>query len=52
VENEGEIATAQTLARILSNIPISRGGPTALVVFDIHALQVCALPCCACSSPY
>jgi len=40
MEEEGDIATAFTLARILSNIPISRGGPTSLVVFDIHALQV------------
>lgn len=39
VEAEGEVATAFTLARILSNIPPSRGGPTSLVVFDIHALQ-------------
>lgn len=39
MEEEGDIATAFTLARILSNIPISRGGPTSLVVFDIHALQ-------------
>lgn len=40
MEEEGDIATAFTLARILSNIPISRGGPTSLVTFDIHALQV------------
>lgn len=40
MEDEGDIATAFTLARILSNIPISRGGPTSLVIFDIHALQV------------
>ncbi|KAL1808251.1 ribose-phosphate pyrophosphokinase 4 [Daucus carota subsp. sativus] len=39
MEEEGDIATAFTLARILSNVPISRGGPTSLVVFDIHALQ-------------
>jgi len=39
VEEEGDVATAFTLARILSNIPISRGGPTSLVIFDIHALQ-------------
>ncbi|KAJ4962041.1 hypothetical protein NE237_021951 [Protea cynaroides] len=39
MEEEGDVATAFTLARILSNIPISRGGPTSLVVFDIHALQ-------------
>jgi hypothetical protein len=41
MEDEGDVATAFTLARILSNIPISRGGPTSLVIFDIHALQVC-----------
>jgi hypothetical protein len=40
VEAEGDVATAFTLARILSNIPPSRGGPTSLVIFDIHALQV------------
>lgn len=39
MEDEGDIATAVTLARLLSNIPISRGGPTSLVTFDIHALQ-------------
>ncbi|KAJ7943690.1 ribose-phosphate pyrophosphokinase 4 [Quillaja saponaria] len=36
---QGDVATAFTLARLLSNIPISRGGPTSLVTFDIHALQ-------------
>ncbi len=39
MEDEGDIATAHTLARILSHIPLSRGGPASLVVFDIHALQ-------------
>lgn len=39
VETEGDIATAFTLARIMTNIPPSRGGPTSLVIFDIHALQ-------------
>jgi len=39
VEREGEVATAFTLARLLSNVPLSRGGPTSLVIFDIHALQ-------------
>uniref|UniRef100_A0A7N0ZXR7 ribose-phosphate diphosphokinase n=1 Tax=Kalanchoe fedtschenkoi TaxID=63787 RepID=A0A7N0ZXR7_KALFE len=39
MEDEGDVATAFTLARILSNIPISRGGPTSLVTYDIHALQ-------------
>ena len=36
---QGEIATAFTLARILSNIPLCRGGPADLIIFDIHALQ-------------
>ena len=40
VETEGDIATANTLARLLSNVPPSRGGPTSLVIFDSHALQV------------
>ncbi|KAI3970445.1 hypothetical protein MKX01_024092 [Papaver californicum] len=39
VEEEGDIATTFSLARILSNVPHSRGGPTSLVIFDIHALQ-------------
>ncbi|NP_001144250.2 Ribose-phosphate pyrophosphokinase 3, chloroplastic [Zea mays] len=39
MEDEGDVATAFTLARFLSNIPISRGGPSSLVIFDIHALQ-------------
>ena len=39
VEREGEIATAVTLARMLSNIPPSRGGPCSTLIFDIHALQ-------------
>eukprot|EP01025_Chloroclados_australasicus_P041446 TRINITY_DN4389_c0_g1_i1.p1 TRINITY_DN4389_c0_g1~~TRINITY_DN4389_c0_g1_i1.p1 ORF type:complete len:239 (-),score=21.39 TRINITY_DN4389_c0_g1_i1:252-902(-) len=39
VETEGEVATAFTLSRMLSHIPLSRGGPTSLVIFDIHALQ-------------
>lgn len=46
VDQEGEVATAFTLARILSNIPPSRGGPTSLVVFDIHALQVYSVSFC------
>jgi len=38
MEDEGR-PTAFTLSRILSSIPITRGGPTSLVIFDIHALQ-------------
>ena len=40
MDDEGDVATAFTMARILSNIPKSRGGPTSLVIYDIHALQV------------
>lgn len=40
VEAEGDVATAFTLARIISNIPLARGGPASVVIFDIHALQV------------
>jgi hypothetical protein len=40
VEAEGEVATAHSLARMLSNIPLTRGGPASIVIFDIHALQV------------
>ena len=39
VDKEGEIPTAVTMARMLSSIPHSRGGPTDMIVFDIHALQ-------------
>ena len=39
IEDEGDIATASTLARMLSSIPLSRGGPTSCVIYDIHALQ-------------
>lgn len=46
MEEEGDVATAFTMARILSNIPISRGGPTSLVIYDIHALQVWLLLSC------
>lgn len=40
VETEGQIATAHTLARILSSIPLSVEGPSKLVIYDIHTLQV------------
>ncbi|KAL6771731.1 RPPK2B [Auxenochlorella protothecoides x Auxenochlorella symbiontica] len=39
VEVEGDVATAYTLARMISNIPLARGGPASVVIFDIHALQ-------------
>ena len=36
----GEIPTARTLARLLSAMPKAKSGPTELVVYDIHHLQV------------
>ena len=39
VDRVGEVATAATLARLLSVIPHCAGGPVQLVFFDIHALQ-------------
>jgi ribose-phosphate pyrophosphokinase len=39
VEEAGEIATAATLARMLSAIPMTMSGPTQIIIFDIHALQ-------------
>ena len=39
IEEEGEVATAATMARIISNIPSTRGGPTHIIIYDIHALQ-------------
>ncbi|MDJ0783614.1 MAG: phosphoribosyltransferase family protein [Desulfosarcinaceae bacterium] len=39
VEREGQIATASTLARMLSATPISKSGPLQIVIYDIHALQ-------------
>jgi len=39
VEEEGMIATAATLARLLSAVPLTISGPCKLVIYDIHALQ-------------
>ncbi|CAH1773697.1 unnamed protein product [Owenia fusiformis] len=39
VDKEGQIATAKTLAAMLSHIPMTSRGPAQLVIFDIHALQ-------------
>jgi hypothetical protein len=36
----GQIASASTMARILSSIPITSHGPAKIVIYDIHALQV------------
>lgn len=39
VSREGEIATAHTLARVLSLTPLTMRGPAEIIIFDIHALQ-------------
>lgn len=39
VDDEGQVATAKTLARMLSFVPICGQGPTELVMYDVHALQ-------------
>lgn len=39
VDEEGEIATAATLARMLSHIPGTMSGPVQIITYDIHALQ-------------
>merc|ERR1719397_727505 len=39
VTKYGEIATAQTLSRMLSTIPSCARGPCQIIIFDIHALQ-------------
>ncbi|CAL5380072.1 unnamed protein product [Camellia sinensis] len=49
MEEEGDVATTFTLARTLSNIPISRGGPTSwsdstLATMFYHALRA-GFPC-------
>ncbi|XP_032232803.1 ribose-phosphate pyrophosphokinase 4 isoform X2 [Nematostella vectensis] len=38
-ETEGQVATAKTLATLLSATPLTARGPTQIVIFDIHALQ-------------
>ncbi|XP_033727079.1 LOW QUALITY PROTEIN: ribose-phosphate pyrophosphokinase 4-like [Pecten maximus] len=39
VDTEGQIATAKTLATLLSAIPLTTKGPAQICIFDIHALQ-------------
>ncbi|EFI33648.1 ribose-phosphate pyrophosphokinase [Desulfonatronospira thiodismutans ASO3-1] len=39
VDEEGEIATAATLARMLSLVPGTMTGPVQIIIYDIHALQ-------------
>jgi phosphoribosylpyrophosphate synthetase len=38
VEREGEVATASTVARIISHLP-SCGSPARVMLYDLHALQ-------------
>ncbi|CAF1268716.1 unnamed protein product [Didymodactylos carnosus] len=39
IQIQGEIATAYSLAVMLSAVPLTRTGPTEIVTLDIHALQ-------------
>lgn len=39
IVKEGEVATAMTLARMLSSIPLTKSGPSEIYIYDIHALQ-------------
>lgn len=38
VDEEGQIVTAMTLARMLSATPLTKSGPAEIVIYDIHAL--------------
>ena len=40
VDREGEVATASTLSRMISAVPVTPGGPARFLIFDIHALQI------------
>ena len=39
VDRDGQIATAATLAKMVSHIPMTLSGPAQIIIFDIHALQ-------------
>lgn len=39
VDDEGQVATAKTLARILSATPICGQGPPEIIIYDVHTLQ-------------
>jgi len=39
VDHDGQIATAATLAKMVSHVPMTLSGPAQIVIFDIHALQ-------------
>lgn len=38
VETLGQVATAHTMARMISAMPMGAGGPATLAIYDIHAL--------------
>jgi len=40
VDNEGQVATGMTLARMLSATPLCGQGPAEIVTYDIHSLQL------------
>ncbi len=39
VDRDGQVATAATLAKMISGVPMTLSGPTQVIIFDIHALQ-------------
>lgn len=39
IENFGDVASAKSLARMLSATPIGKTGPVTFTIYDIHALQ-------------
>lgn len=39
IDLEGQVATAKTLALMLSAIPLTARGPAQILIYDIHALQ-------------
>ncbi len=39
VDRDGQIATAATLAKMISGVPMTLSGPAQVIIFDIHALQ-------------
>lgn len=57
VMEEGTVATANTLSKMLSYMP-SCGKPTRIMVYDLHTLQVpnvhvtpCLTPCSHAAAP-
>merc|ERR1719253_1898674 len=39
VTKEGEIATANTVSRMLSGLPLHAGSPVRIMFYDLHTLQ-------------